>query len=152
MQPMYNLVKRQAETELLPLAEAEQMAVIPYNPLGAGLLSGKYDTYSKPDHGRLVDREMYSKRYSLPHYYEIAQRFTAFAKEQNTHPATLAVAWVMSHPAITAPILGARNVSQLDASLAAVDIKMTDELRERIAALSIPPPPATDRLEEQIHD
>ena len=75
-----------------------------------------------------------------------------FANEQNTHPATLAVAWVMSHPAINAPIIGARNVSQLDASLAAVDVKMTQELQERITALSIPPPPATDRLEEQIND
>jgi aryl-alcohol dehydrogenase-like predicted oxidoreductase len=152
MQPMYNLVKRQAETELLPLAEAEQMAVIPYSPLGGGLLSGKYDTCSRPDSGRLVEREMYSRRYSLPHYYEIAQKFTDFANEQNTHPATLAVAWVMSNPAITAPIIGARNVSQLDASLAAVDVKMTQELQERITALSIPPPPATDRLEEQIND
>ncbi len=154
MQPMYNLAKRQAETELLPLAEAEQMGVIPYSPLGAGLLTGKYDAYSKskPHSGRLVEREMYSKRYSLPHYYEIAERFADFAKKQNTHPATLAVAWVMSHPAVTAPIIGARNVHQLEASLAAVDFEMTSELREQISALSIQPPPATDRLEEKLND
>lgn len=152
MQPMYNLAKRQAETELLPLAEAEQMAVIPFSPLGGGLLTGKYDTYSKPDSGRLVEREMYSKRYSLPQYYEIAQRFKDFAKKHNTHPATLAVAWVMSHPAITAPIIGARNVNQLEASLAAIDVEMTSELREQITALSISPPPATDRLEEKLND
>ncbi|MBT8362167.1 MAG: aldo/keto reductase [Desulfobacterales bacterium] len=148
MQPMYNLAKRQAETELLPLALAENMAVIPYNPMGAGLLSGKYGSERKPESGRLVKNSMYMKRYSLDAYYDIAERFTAYANKRDVHPATLAVAWVMSHPAVTAPIVGARNVEQLEASLAAADLEMTEEWRAEITALSIAPTPATDRLEE----
>ena len=107
MQPMYSLAKRQAESELLPLAEVENIGVISYSPLGGGLLTGKYNGLSKPEAGRLIDRDMYAKRYSLEHYYETAGRFCAHAEEKNIKPATLAVAWVMAHPAITAPIIGA---------------------------------------------
>lgn len=149
IQPMYNLVKRQAEVEILPLAQSEQLGVISYSPLGGGLLTGKYGTRDKPSVGRLVENEMYSRRYGLPAYYEIAEAFTAHARERGVHPVSLAVAWVMSHPAITAPIIGARNVEQLEPSLAAVNVPMTPEWRAEISALSIQPPPATDRLEEQ---
>jgi aryl-alcohol dehydrogenase-like predicted oxidoreductase len=149
IQPMYNLAKRQAEVEILPLAQAEQMGVIPYSPLGGGLLTGKYGVGKRPESGRLVENQMYKKRYGLDQYYETAERFTAHAQERGLHPATLAVAWVMSHPAITAPIIGARNVEQLESSLAAIEVEMTDEWRAEISALSVEPPPATDRLEEK---
>jgi len=148
IQPMYNLVKRQAETEILPLAQAEKMAVISYSPLGGGMLTGKYGAGKKPQSGRLVDRAMYTKRYSLPQYYETTERFSAHAREHGVEPASLAVAWVMSNPAVTAPIIGARNLEQLESSLAAVDIAMTPEWREQISDLSTAPAPATDRLEE----
>jgi aryl-alcohol dehydrogenase-like predicted oxidoreductase len=62
-------------------------------------------------------------------------------------PATLAVAWAMSHPAITAPIIGARNLAQLEDSLAALAFPMTDGLRDEISALAPAPAPATDRTE-----
>ncbi len=149
IQPMYNLVKRQAEVEILPLAQAEGLGVVSYSPLGGGLLTGKYGTQRKPEQGRLVEDSMYIRRYGDPVYYEIAERFTAHARERGVHPATLAVAWVMSHPAVTAPIIGARNLEQLEASLAAVEVEMTPEWRAEIAALSIEPPPATDRSEEK---
>jgi len=92
---------------------------------------------------------MYMRRYGDPTYYGIAERFSAHARERGVHPATLAVAWVMSHPAITAPIVGARDVEQLEASLAAPDVQMTPEWRGEISALSVEPPPATDRTEEK---
>jgi aryl-alcohol dehydrogenase-like predicted oxidoreductase len=149
IQPMYNLAKRQAETEILDLAASEGLGVITYSPLGGGLLSGKYGTGSRPEKGRLVENAMYGKRYGLESYYEIADRFVAYAKERNIHPATLAVSWVMSNPAVTAPIIGARNPTQLAPLLAAADIPMTTEWRAEISALSIEPPPATDRLEEK---
>lgn len=148
IQPMYNLVKRQAEVEILPLAQAENIAVIPYSPLGGGLLTGKYTTTSKPQIGRIVENQQYAVRYGEALYYEIAERFTAYAQERGCHPATLAVAWVMTHPGVTAPIIGARDVPQLEASLAAGDLGMTAEWREEISALSYQPPPAHDRLEE----
>lgn len=148
MQPMYNLVKRQAEVEILPLAESESVGVIPYSPLGGGLLTGKYSHDNKPEVGRLVSNDMYQIRYGEALYHEVAANFTDYAKEKGHHPATLAVAWVMAHPAVTAPIIGARNLEQLKASLAALDVDMTPEWRAEISALSYEPPPAHDRLEE----
>jgi aryl-alcohol dehydrogenase-like predicted oxidoreductase len=147
IQPMYNLAKRQAEVELLPLAQSEHLGVISYSPLGGGLLTGKYTTAEKPEEGRLVENAMYQRRYGPAVHYETAERLTHHAQERGYHPATLAVAWVMSHPAITAPIIGARNVAQLEASLAAAKADMTPAWRDEISALSIEPPPATDRLE-----
>jgi aryl-alcohol dehydrogenase-like predicted oxidoreductase len=149
LQPMYNLVKRQAEVEILPLAHAKQIGVIPYSPLGGGLLTGKYTTTERAEQGRIVQNQMYSVRYGEAMYFEIAEKFAAHARDRGYHPATLAVAWVMTHPAITAPIIGARNVEQLEPSLAALDVDMTPEWRAEISALSYEPPPAHDRLEEQ---
>ena len=148
LQPMYNLVKRQAEVEILPMAQAEDIAVIPYSPLGGGLLTGKYAPESTPAAGRLVENAMYQKRYGVGDYYQTAAAFTAHAHERGLHPATLAVAWVMAHPAITAPIIGARNLAQLEASLAALDVTLTADWYAEISALSTAPPPAHDRLEE----
>ncbi|MFN8448707.1 MAG: aldo/keto reductase [Anaerolineae bacterium] len=147
LQPMYNLVKRQAEVEILPLAQKEEIGVIPYSPLGGGLLTGKYAGGSGA--GRIVENKMYSVRYGEALYHEIAAKFADYARAQGYAPATLAVAWVMSHPAVTAPIIGARNSEQLTASLAALEVEMTPEWRAEISALSYQPPPATDRLEEQ---
>lgn len=147
LQPMYSLVKRQAEVEILPLAESEQVGVIPYSPLGGGLLTGKYAA-GPPGQGRLVDNKSYALRYDDERYHEVATSFSDYAKENGYHPATLAVAWVMTHPAVTAPIIGARNLDQLEASLAALEVAMTPEWRAAISDLSYPPPPAHDRLEE----
>ncbi|XID93187.1 aldo/keto reductase [Paenibacillaceae bacterium WGS1546] len=150
IQPMYNLVKRQAEVEILPLAQAEQLGVISYSPLGGGLLTGKYGVGKRPESGRLVDQTNYTKRYENEAYYAIADRFAAYSRERGVHPATLAVAWALGNPAITAPIIGARSVEQLEPSLAAVDLDFSDEWRKEITALSIDPPPATDRSEETV--
>lgn len=149
IQPMYSLVKRQAEVELYPLAQSENLGVIPYSPLGAGLLTGKYGGTRRPDSGRLVENQMYQKRYGDALYYDVAERFASFARERNLEPASLAVAWVASHPAVTAPIIGARNLDQLAGSLKSLEIEMTPELRAEISALSPEPPPATDRTEER---
>ncbi len=149
LQPMYNLVKRQAEVEILPMAENEEIGVIPYSPLGGGLLTGKYAADGRADAGRLIENSMYSKRYGLADYYQSAADFSAHARERGLQPATLAVAWVMAHPAVTAPIIGARNLAQLESSLAALDVAMTPEWYAEISALSPTPPPAHDRLEER---
>jgi aryl-alcohol dehydrogenase-like predicted oxidoreductase len=148
VQPMYNLVKRQAECEILPLCGAEQLACFPYSPLGGGLLTGKYGTSQRPSQGRLVDTPMYATRYGAHSYYETAERFTAVAQREGVHPATLAVAWVASHPHVTAPIIGARNVEQLEPSLRAASYEPSAELRAELSGLSPEPPPATDRNEE----
>ena len=147
IQPMYNLVKRQAEVEILPLAVSEQLGVISYSPLGGGLLTGKYGVNKRPEQGRLVEEQRYTARYADEMNFVVADRFTTYAAEHGMHPATLAVAWVMSNPAITAPIIGARNLEQLEPSLAALDVDMTPQWRDEISALSVTPAPATDRAE-----
>jgi aryl-alcohol dehydrogenase-like predicted oxidoreductase len=145
LQPMYNLVKRQAEVEILPMAEANGIGVIPYSPAAAGLLSGKYSGEAS---GRLKTNKMYEARYGEPWMFEVADKFVAFCKQRGQHPVSAAIAWVGAHAAITAPIVGARNLEQLQDSLNAVKIEMTPALRAEISALSRTPPPATDRLEE----
>ncbi|WP_425065539.1 aldo/keto reductase [Reyranella sp.] len=146
IQPMYNLVKRQAEVELLPMAAANGIGVIPYSPAAAGLLSGKYFGQAS---GRLKTNKMYEARYGEEWAFETAEKYVALCQQKGLHPVSAAIAWVGAHPAITAPIIGARNLDQLKDSLASVNVDMTPELRAEIAALSRTPPPATDRLEEQ---
>jgi aryl-alcohol dehydrogenase-like predicted oxidoreductase len=146
IQPMYNLVKRQAEVELLPMAAANGIGVIPYSPAAAGLLSGKYSGEAT---GRLKTNKMYEARYGEEWAFETAEKYVALCKQKGLHPVSAAIAWVGAHPAITSPIIGARNLDQLKDSLASVKIDMTPELRAEISDLSRTPPPATDRLEEQ---
>jgi aryl-alcohol dehydrogenase-like predicted oxidoreductase len=147
LQPMYNLVKRQAEVELLPMAREMGLGVCSYSPLAGGLLTGKYEDATAE--GRLKVNAAYKVRYGDPSNFEIAAGLNALAKEVGHHPASVAVAWVASHPAITAPILGARNLEQLEPSLKALEVDMTPELRDRVARLSAAPPPANDRTEER---
>ena len=142
IQPMYNLVKRQAEVELLPLAMSEGLAVCPYNPLAAGILTGKYQ---RGETGRIQENDMYRDRYKHPQYAEIAERFVPYAASLGLSPAALALAWVIGHPAVTSTILGARHLGQLNENLQCLDIRLTPEDRAKVTALSIDPPLATDR-------
>lgn len=147
VQPMYNLVKRQAEVEILPMAQAERLAVIPYSPLGGGLLTGRYGGETKE--GRLKVNKMYATRYEQPHNFEVAAKLREIARREGVVSATLAVAWVAAHPGVTAPLIGARNVEQLRPSLDAAQFQLSPELYEEISSLSPAPPPATDRTEER---
>jgi aryl-alcohol dehydrogenase-like predicted oxidoreductase len=148
IQPMYSLVKRQAEVEIFPMAMANGLGVFPYSPAGGGLLSGKYA--DKAAQGRIADNKQYASRYSDAWMHDVALDFSGFCRKRGFHPMSAAVAWAAAHPAVTAPIIGARNVQQLQASLDSLKIEMTPALWAEIAALSRTPPPATDRLEEQL--
>ena len=148
LQPMYNLVKRQAEVEILPMAAAEHIAVISYSPLGGGLLTGKYRGGIAGE-GRFSWDEKYAMRYGQDWMHHAANSLSEIAAELGTNPAALAVAWVAKNPAITAPIISARNIEQLAPSLAAADITLDSDIYARLNALVPTPPPATDRLEEQ---
>jgi len=149
IQPMYSLVKRQVESEILPLARSEQLGVITYSPIGGGLLSGKYAPGVRPDTGRLITNKQYTARYGEEWVFETAAAFTDLAKAKGVHPVSLAVAWVAAHPDVTCPIIGARDLDQLRPSLDAIGIDMSPGLRAEVSALSRNPAPATDRLEEQ---
>lgn len=150
IQPMYNVLKRQAEVEIIPMAISESIAVIPYNPLAGGVLTGKYVSKQNFEGTRFHDRKMYQLRYHNESTTQITNQFVELAKSYGYSPASLAIAWVMNHPGITSPLLGARTVDQLKESLKALEIKMTPELRKEISALSPEPPLATDRSDELV--
>ena len=146
VQPMYNLVKRQAEVEILPMADDLGVLVAPYSPLGGGLLTGKY---AKGEVGRLTQDERYAARYAPDGMHQAASGLADIAADMGVHPATLAVAWVAAHATGPSPIISARSAEQLAPSLGAMSYIMPDEVRAKITALSPTPPPATDRIEEQ---
>lgn len=142
IQPQYNLVKRQAEVEILPLARHRGLAVCPYSPVAAGLLSGKYQ---REESGRIRNNPNYAERFKYTDYWETSDRFVAHAAEAGHHPAALAIAWVRSHPEVTSPIVGARSLEQLDTALSSSGIELDPSSRDAISALSPEPPTATDR-------
>ena len=151
LQPMYNIVKRQAEVEILPMAKSEDIGVISYSPLGGGLLTGKYASSissSKNSSGRLHENEKYKIRYGQDWMYKAAHSLKNLANELNYDPIALAVAWVLNNDAVTAPIISARNLKQLKPSLDSVKISLDNETYKSISNISPTPPPATDRLEE----
>lgn len=154
LQPMYSLAKRQAEVEILPMAQAEGLGVMTYSPLGAGLLTGRYGVGRAPEQGRLVQNANYVARYGIGVYYELADAFVAFAQRVGVSPVTLAVAWAGSHPGVTAPIVGARSLEQLQPSLAAARFELTSELRAEVTSLATAVlgelPMAHDRREEAV--
>tara|TARA_B100000029_G_scaffold216483_1_gene214292 strand:- start:19470 stop:20462 length:993 start_codon:yes stop_codon:yes gene_type:complete len=148
IQPMYNLVKRQAEVELFPMSKTENIGVITYSPLGGGLLTGKYSKNNELKKGRLIENKMYNERYGNPIYFETADKFAKLAKKNGVSPISLAVAWVCSNPAITAPIIGARSYEQLKPSLESISIDLSAEIIKEISSLFPKPPIATDRNDE----
>ncbi len=145
LQPMYNLVKRQAEVEILPMAVSEGFTVCPYSPLGGGLLTGKYAAGVE---GRLTVDERYNARYGPEWMRRSASDLAELAAVSGASPATLAVAWAARHPGVWGPIISARNAVQLMPSLAAMTFEMDDDLYAEVSALSPAPPPDNDRLEE----
>lgn len=149
IQPMYNIVKRQAEVEILPLAQSENVAVVSYNPLGGGLLTGKYGQKIESSQNRLGRDKNYGIRYGDEWMLVAAMKYVAFARENNINPVSLAISWAAAHPGITAPIIGARNIDQLEDSLGSIEIDMTPELYQKIADLTPTPAPATDRTDDR---
>jgi aryl-alcohol dehydrogenase-like predicted oxidoreductase len=149
VQPMYNLLKRQAEVEILPMAEALGIAVVPYSPTAGGLLTGKYAGNARPGGTRFGTDAMYRARYEDAANWATADAFRGLASELGHSPATLAIAWVASHPTVTSVLLGARTVAQVEEDLAAADVELDDEIRSRISGLTPAPAIATDRSEER---
>lgn len=142
IQPMYNLLKRQAEVEILPMAQSERLGVFPYSPQGGGLLTGKYQ---RGETGRIDVHDLYRKRYGDPTYRDVAARFADRARALGHAPGALAVAWVKSHPAVTSAIVGASNMEQFNETMSCLDIELSPQDRAAISSLSPEPPLATDR-------
>jgi aryl-alcohol dehydrogenase-like predicted oxidoreductase len=140
VQPRYSLLFREIERELLPLAGEEGLAVIPYNPLAGGLLTGKYRAGSAPAPDTRFTLgsagTMYQQRYWNERSFATVAQLHQLADEAGVALATLAVAWVLANERITAPLLGASRPEQLDATLAAVDYALDAGLKQRLDELT----------------
>ena len=140
VQPRYNLLFRQIERELLPLCAEEGLAVIPYNPIAGGLLSGKHRRESGPAPGTRFTlgtaARRYQERYWHEREFETVEALRQLAAEAGMSLVQLAVAWVLAHPAITAPIVGASRPEQLDDVLAAADTEVDPDLAARLDELT----------------
>ena len=142
VQPRYNLLFRSFERDLLPMCEEEQIAVIPYNPMAGGFLTGKHDRNFPPSQGTRFALgnnagERYQARYWHDRQFDAIEQLRAVAAEADMSMATLAICWVLSNPAITAPIVGASRSGQLSDPLAAADKgPLPAELKARLDDLT----------------
>lgn len=135
VQPRYNLLYRAIERELLPLCQAENIAVVPYNPLAGGLLTGKHKRATPTEGSRFTlgtAADRYQDRYWHDAEFDAVDQLLAIADDVGTPLTTLAVSWVLSRPDITSPIIGASRPDQLDAVLDASTFKLDADVAERL--------------------
>ena len=136
IQPRYNLLFREIERELLPLAQEEGLAVIPYNPLAGGLLTGKHNLAEGPTSGTRFTlgaaAERYQERYWHNREFNTVEELRTVADLAGLSLTTLALAWVLANPIITAPIIGASRPEQLFDSLKALEVTLDDNLKQKL--------------------
>ncbi|MBB5571504.1 MULTISPECIES: aldo/keto reductase [Rhizobium] len=137
VQPRYNLLFRQIERELLPLVEEQRIAVIPYNPIAGGLLTGKHRHDVAPTEGRFSSQlrsagANYLQRYWHQREFETIEKLRGIADEAGHSLTQLAVAWVAANPVITSAIIGASRPDQLTDTLAAIDLKLDPALKAKL--------------------
>jgi aryl-alcohol dehydrogenase-like predicted oxidoreductase len=128
-QSLYNLIDRMIELEVVPACEHYGLGIIPWSPLKQGLLGG---VLKKENEGRRA-REDVQK--NIEKYRPQLEKWEAFCEEMGEHPADVALAWLLAQPAVTAPIIGPRTLDQLNNSLRALEIEITDEISKKIDEL-----------------
>jgi aryl-alcohol dehydrogenase-like predicted oxidoreductase len=141
-QPRYNLLFREVERELFPLAQEDGLAVIPFNPLAGGLLSGRYKHSDAPDKGRFSAElggfgAMYHARYWHEREFETVAQVQKIADQLHVPMATLCVAWVLANPVVTSVILGASRLEQLTDTLAASNYELVGSVKAQLDELSV---------------
>jgi aryl-alcohol dehydrogenase-like predicted oxidoreductase len=125
-QCIYSLADRMPELEVLPAAQRFGLGVIPWSPLGGGMLAG---ILQKPDKGRRVGEWTLKK---LAKHRDKVEKYEAFCKELGQRPADVGLAWVLANPAVSAPIIGPRTVDQLIGSLGALEMKLDEATMKRL--------------------
>ena len=140
VQPRYNLLFREIERELLPLCHEEGIGVIPYNPIAGGLLSGKHNRDAGPEEGSRFTlgtaAERYQDRYWHEGMFETVEQLRPLAQSADMTLPQMAVAWVLAHPAITAPIIGASRPEQLDDTIKAAATPLSPDLKKTLDELT----------------
>ncbi len=139
VQPRYNILYREIETELLPLCRSQGIGVLVYNPLAGGFLSGKHAPKSAPEQGTRFSlgtaAKVYQERYWQEAQFAAVERLKKEVEARGLEIVSVAVAWVVAQPGITSAIIGASRPAQLDASLAAATLALDDGLRVACDAL-----------------
>ena len=135
LQPHYNLVhRREFEHDLTPVVEQYGLGVIPYSPLAAGFLSGKYRRDAPLPQSARAER--IQKQYFSERNFDLLDRMAEIGANHGQGVQQVALAWLLSNPLVTAPIIGANSVEQLQASLAAVGFRLDEEEKQALDALS----------------
>src|SRR5439155_4878223 len=136
LQPRYNLLTRPYERDLLPLCRATGIGVVPYDPLGAGMLTGKYRRGEPvPEESRFALGDyglMYQGRYWQDAMFDVAEAVTAVGKEEGMTPAQVAIGWLLAQEGLTSPIVGASRPEQLRDSAGALDKSLSAESMQRL--------------------
>ncbi len=127
MQNHYNLVYREEEREMIPLCLDEGIAVIPWSPLARGFLAGNRRKTGGGDTTRAKSDAFAQQLYYQDADFEIADRCVALGSRRGVAAAQVALAWLLHRPGVTAPIIGATKLSQLDQAVAAVDLRLAPE-------------------------
>lgn len=131
VQPRYNLLYREIESELLPLCQDQGVGVIAYNPLAGGFLAGKYKKGQSPVEGTRFTLgktgQNYRERYWHLTHFEVVETLNQFLEKRNKRLIQVALAWILAQPAITAAIVGATRAEQLDQSLPGIDLLLDAE-------------------------
>ncbi|SFT91632.1 aldo/keto reductase [Paraburkholderia aspalathi] len=141
VQPRYNLLFRQIERELLPLADEEQLAVIPYNPLAGGLLTGKHRVDAAPTSGRFTETvgkagAVYQERYWHPREFETIEKLKAIATPTGESLTRISLAWVLANPLITSAIIGASSAEQLSDTLSTSELVLDAQVKTQLDEVS----------------
>ena len=138
MQNHYNLVYREEEREMLPLCREEGIGVIPWSPLARGFLAGNRRSATDADTPRGKTDTFGHGLYYAPEDFTVADRCAEVAREKGVKPSQIALAWVLRQPGITAPIVGASKMYQLDEAVEALKIVLTDEDAQRLEEPYVP--------------
>lgn len=138
MQPHYNLIYREEEREMLPLCQDQKIAVIPYSPVAKGLLTRK--PAQEPTASLRAQTDVIQRRLYNQEDLTIARRVSEVADARGLPMAQIALAWMLSKPVVTAPIIGATKPHHLDDAVAAVSVKLTAEEIQRLEESYLPHP------------
>ncbi len=138
-QPPYNLLDRRIERELVPMAQTYGFGLIPWSPLAAGFLTGKYSPEEDPKpEWRIQGDSNRARTHFTERAFEVTKVLEALAAEKSCSPAQLALAWVAAQPGITAPIIGPRIPEHLEDNLGATEVEVTDEDRAKLDEVAPP--------------
>jgi aryl-alcohol dehydrogenase-like predicted oxidoreductase len=127
MQNHYNLIYREEEREMIPLCADQGVAVLPYSPLARGVLTGNRGRQGERRTTRAGDDPLSDERYNSPSDFDVADRLAEAAAARGAPPAQVALAWLLSRPAVTAPIVGATRLGHISDALAAVQLTLTEQ-------------------------